>query len=128
MHRCVTDLDSDSPSHTILSPERWQNYILLFEEFGMEVYETIGRITVNEDTQAVQDGGKLQSLLELREIQEQLHQQLFSVHEVMAGLSLADGQRCEIVGNWLNHVRETVTLLTDERPEEIVKRYRPWEL
>ena len=43
-------------------------------------------------------------------------------------MKLDNGERKEIVGQWMERVRETVSSLTDVRPEEIVNRNRPWEL
>ena len=51
-----------------------------------------------EDTASdLQDQEKVRSLLELRELQEQLHQQLYVVHELMDEMKLDNGERKEIV-------------------------------
>ena len=43
----------------------------MFAEGGMKIYESMGTVHVAEKVMA--DGGKVQILLELREIEEQLH-------------------------------------------------------
>ena len=100
----------------------------MFEHAGMEVYETIRAVEVPEQPIAVSDGGKVQSLLELREIEEQLHRQLYSVHEIMEERQLSEDNRRIVATGWLDHVRTTFSSLVNIKLEEIVERNRPWEL
>ena len=88
----------------------------------MELYEGMGQVDVVDTASDLEDHGKVQSLLELREIEEQLHQQLHAVHELMSEMKLENGERKEIVGKWMECVRQTVSSITDVRPEEIVSR------
>jgi hypothetical protein len=49
----------------------------------MEVYETIGIVLVPQDEERGPDRGvRVQSLIHLREMQEQQFQQLHTVHEI----------------------------------------------
>ena len=64
----------------ILTAEKWEYYVSMFAEGVMEVYASMGAVNVAEEVLA--DGGKVQSLLKLRDI-EQLHRQLHAVHEVL---------------------------------------------
>ena len=68
------------------------------------------------------------SLLQLREGVEQLHQQLYAIHEVMDQLNLEEGTRTERVEAWIGHVRTTLSGLVNVRAEDIASRNRPWEL
>ena len=49
----------------------------------LEVYKTMAAVDVEEQLVADTNGGKVNSLLELREIEEQLNHQLYAVHEVL---------------------------------------------
>ena len=69
------------------------------ESMGM-VYTTI---------EVTADGGKVPSLLELREIEEQLHHQLHAVHEALD----FEGNRQAVVTAWVDHVRITIESLLD---------------
>ena len=64
----------------ILTAEKWEYYVSMYAEGVMEVYASMGAVNVAEEVLA--DGGKVQSLLKLRDI-EQLHRQLHAVHEVL---------------------------------------------
>ena len=90
----------------------------------MEVHEALGHTQVTAQEALVEGGGKLQRLLELCETEEQ-PQQPVAIHESTKELTLEDGQRREVVKNWLNLVQETVAPLTDIRLVGIVKRARP---
>ena len=70
----------------ILTAERWARCASMFAEGGMEVYESMGTVRVAGEVMA--GGGKEQGLLELREIEEQLHHQLHAVHEILGENSL----------------------------------------
>jgi len=111
----------------VLTPEKWEHYVKMFAEGGMEIYEHVGVVEVAEAA-APGDCGKVQSLLELREIEEQLHHQLYAVHEILEERQVPEEDRRAVVTGWLDHVRGTVSSLLDTCPEEIVQRNRPWEL
>ena len=61
--------------------------------------ESMGMVYATVEVTA--DGGKVPSLLELREIEEQLH----AVHEV---LDPFEGNRQAVVTAWVDHVRITI--------------------
>jgi hypothetical protein len=111
----------------VLTPEKWEYYLSMFEEAGMEVYESITAVHVAEQP-LIPDGGRVESLLEMREIEEQLHQQLYAVHEIMEERQLPEDEQREILRAWVGEVRITVSSLLNVEPEEIVERHRPWEL
>ena len=62
----------------VLTPPVWKIYVSLFEGGGFEVYEAMGWVDV-EERPAVQESIKTRSVLELREIEERLWQQLYTV-------------------------------------------------
>ena len=95
----------------------------MFTECGMEVHETSAAVCI-ERQETSRDGG---SLLQLRASVEQLHQQLYAIHEVMDQLNLEEDTRNSRVEAWMGHVPTTLSSLTDVRPEDIA-RNRPWEL
>ena len=70
----------------------------------------------------------MNSLLEVREVGEQLQQQLYAVHAVLKEREVPDEGRREVVAAWVNHLRLTVAPLVNLAPEQIVDRNRPWEL
>jgi hypothetical protein len=111
----------------VLTPEKWDYYLNMFEEAGMEVYESITAVHVAEQP-PIPDGGRVESLLEMREIEEQLHQQLYAVHEILDERQVPEDERREVLREWVGHVRVTVASLLNVEPEEIVERNRPWEL
>ena len=98
----------------------------MFTECGMEVYETSAAVYI-ERQETSRDGGRNSSLLQLRASVEQLHQQLYAIHEVMDQLNLEEDTRNSRVEAWMGHVQTTLSSLTDVRPEDIA-RNRPWEL
>jgi len=112
----------------ILTPAIWQSYIDIFEESGFEVYESMGWVDV-EERPAVRDSVKMNRVLELREIEEQLRQQLFSVWEFLEENEIVPEEQQAVVRSWMEYVRSSVEPLTRIDPEEIVQRgTRPWEL
>jgi hypothetical protein len=81
----------------------------------------MGSVVVEEEKDSVNDGGKVQSMLELREIDEQFRSQLYSVHELMEDMRLEDVERRDVATGWMEHVRETVQPLLDSKPEDIIR-------
>ena len=57
----------------VLTPRKWEEYVSMFAECGMEVYETMGTVYV-EQQENFYNAGRNSSLLQLREGVEQLHQ------------------------------------------------------
>lgn len=99
----------------------------MFEETGMEVYETIDTIWVEEENGGYSDE-QTSSIIRVWACVEQLQQQLYTIHELMDQLDLEDTVRSERIEGWVNHVQTTLGSLTDVRAEDIVNRNRPWEL
>jgi len=113
----------------VLTPERWQCYVNMFEDGGLEVYETMGAVAdVQEQLVAVTDEDKVNSLLEVREVGEQLQQQLYAVHAVLKERGVPDAGRREVAAAWVDHIRLTVAPLVNLAPEQIVDGTRPWEV
>jgi len=108
--------------------EIWRSYLDLFEESGYEVYETKGWVAVVEERPAVQESTKMRSILGLREIEEQLRRQLYTVGEIMEDDGTVPEEQQGAVTDWMDHVRASVQPLTQIAPEEIARRRRPWEL
>ena len=93
----------------------------------MEVYETSAAICI-EHQETSWDGGRNSSLLRLRASVEQLHQQLYAMHEMMDQLNLEEDTRNVLVEAWMGHVETTPSSLANVRPEDLAMRNRPWEL
>ena len=56
----------------------------MFDELGMAVYETIGSVVVEGTAEApVQDNGRMEAILDLRVIEEQLQHITYGMHELM---------------------------------------------
>lgn len=112
----------------VLTPEKWEQFNAMFEDCGFEVYESMGWIEVGEEIKATPDSCRIGSVLQLRELEERLRQQLYVVHEMMEEEQLHPDERQTVVDEWMDHVRASVEPLTNVMPEDIVKRTRPWEL
>jgi len=68
----------------VLTPDVWPRYIHMFDELGMAVYETIGSVVVEGTAEApVQDNGRMEAILDLRVIEEQLQHITYGMHELM---------------------------------------------
>ena len=112
----------------VLTPSQWMAYIRMFEECGMEVYESVGTVWVDEVDNGGHSAERTSSMIRVRASVEQLQQQLYRVHELMDELGLEDSVRSQRIEGWVNHVQSTLGSLTDVRAEDIVHRNRPWEL
>ncbi|KAF8416903.1 hypothetical protein BGX38DRAFT_1335203 [Terfezia claveryi] len=112
----------------VLTPAQWKGYLMMFEECGMEVYETMGTVWVENECSG-RNAERANIISWVRESFEQVQQQLYSAYELMDQLHLDDdtvqSQRME---EWANHVQVTLGSLTSVRAEDIVNRHRPWEL
>ena len=63
----------------------------MFEKSGMEVYETMGTVWIEEETSyGIQDIERSNSIIRVRAYAEQLQQHLYLIHESMDKLSLED--------------------------------------
>ena len=85
-YKHVFYLDMHGPNK-VLTPGRWMAYASMFDELGLVVYEIMGSVLVED---SANDGGKVQSLLELREINKQFQSQLYLVHKLMENMRLED--------------------------------------
>jgi len=123
--RHIFHLDGETK---VLTPERWQTYVSLFDECGFEVYETMGRVYVEVEERQM-DNVRIRSVLQLRELEERLRQQLYTVHDMIEEENIQEDDHRTIVENWMSFVNEVVEPLADVLPEYIVKKNgRPWEL
>ena len=101
----------------------------MFSESGFEVYETMGQVMVDEECAPQVDSIRVRSVLQLRELEERLRQQLYAIHEIIDETKTETVEHGAIVENWMHLVTSTVEPPTDILPEEIVKKDgRPWEL
>ena len=66
----------------VLTTEKWVEFISIFDECGFEVYESMGWVEVEECPVRPSDG-HVESVLEMRELIEELNQILYSMHEVL---------------------------------------------
>ncbi|KAF8458139.1 hypothetical protein BGX38DRAFT_649404 [Terfezia claveryi] len=113
----------------VLTTVQWKAYLMMFEECGMEVYETMGAVWVETDEDSGRNAERANTIGRVRESFKQVQQQLYTAYELMDQLNLDDNtvqsQRME---EWANHVQVTLASLTSVRAEDIVNRHRPWEL
>jgi hypothetical protein len=64
----------------------WNPYIHMFDELGLEVYETIGSMPVETTEEApTRDNRLTEAILNLRAIEEQLRRITYGIHELMEG-------------------------------------------
>jgi hypothetical protein len=68
---------------TVLTAEKWRGYLKLFENNRIEVYETIGQAQMPLDDERGPSELRAESLLHIREMDEQLFQELHGFHEVL---------------------------------------------
>ena len=78
----------------VLTTTRWEEYLAMFGECGMEVYESMDTVWVEEDN-CRYNAEKTSSMIRVRACVEQLQQQLYSIHELMDQLNLEDTVRSE---------------------------------
>ena len=101
----------------------------MFDELGMAVYETIGRVAIEDGEQeAPRDNGRVEAILDLRVIEEQLRQLTYAVHELMEESQLAGDEQKEVSRSWVKEIRTAVAPPVNSQPREILERHRPWEL
>ena len=101
----------------------------MFDELGMAVYETIGRVAIEDgEHEMPRDNGRVEAILDLRVIEEQLRQLTYAVHEFMEENQLAGDAQKEVSRSWVEEVRAAVAPLVNSQPREIFERHCPWEL
>ena len=86
----VFQLDAETK---VLTPERWQLYVSVFSESEFEVYETTGQVTIDEVCAPEVDSIRVRSVLQLRELEEGLRQQLYAIHEIIDETKTETGTR-----------------------------------
>ena len=92
-------------------------------------YETIGRVAIEDGEQeAPRDNGRVEAILDLRVIEEQLRQLTYAVHELMEENQLAGDEQKEVSRSWVEEIRTAVAPLVNSQPRDILERHRPWEL
>jgi hypothetical protein len=70
--------------NTVLTAAKWRECRKLFENNGMQIYETIGTVLVPQEEELPgPDRVRVQSLLHLREMRDRQSQQLHAVHEIL---------------------------------------------
>ena len=89
-----------------------EEHLKLFEHSGMEVYETIGIILVPRDEERSPDRVRAQSLLHLREMQEQKLRQYHAVHDVLRTRGVTGEERYLVVDNWMKQISHCSQLST----------------
>jgi hypothetical protein len=67
---------------------------------GFEVYETMGHVLVEPEERPQVDNIRVGSVLQLRELGERLHQQLYAIHDMVEEDCIAEAENWEIVENW----------------------------
>jgi hypothetical protein len=92
----------------ILTSDKWQKYLSMFGEFGFEVYETIGHFFVEGEEKQSVDTIRTRSVLQLRELEEGLRQQLHTVHQIMEENVTAVNEHQETIENWMSHECKTI--------------------
>ncbi|KAL7268946.1 hypothetical protein RUND412_008407 [Rhizina undulata] len=88
------------------------------------VYETTGVVYTDETENAAVDIG-VRSLLDLREISDQLQAQLYEVQSLMEQHHTPLEDRAHVLGDWLAFLKQTMAPIVSIEPKEIVERGRP---
>ena len=105
----------------------WESVIHMFDELEMAVYETIGRFGTEDGEQEVpRDNGRVEAILDLRVIEEQLRQVTYEVRELMEENQLAGDEQKEVSRSWAKEIRAALAPLVNSQPREILERPRPW--
>ena len=123
--RHIFHFDSDVK---VLTPTRWANYVAMFEEGGMEVYETSGLVWVELDTSERGDNKVNSFALRLRERMERLQQKIYAVQEEMEQISLEEPVQNAWLEEWVGYIEETLDVLERVSNRDIASRHRLWEL
>ncbi|RPB22479.1 hypothetical protein L211DRAFT_839525, partial [Terfezia boudieri ATCC MYA-4762] len=66
----------------VLTPTQWKGYLMMFEECGMEVYETMGTVWVENECSG-RNAERANIISRVRESFEQVQQQLYSAYELI---------------------------------------------
>ena len=86
----------------------------------MEVHEAIGVVLVPRAEERSPDRVRVQSLVHLREMQEQQFQQLHAVHDIFRTRGAPEDERRLIVDNWTQQISHARQPIINLRTEEIV--------
>ena len=101
----------------------------MFEEGGMEVYETTGMVWAELENSDNGGGSKVNAFaLRLRERMERLQQKIYAVQGEMEQMSLEETTQNARLEEWVGHVEETLDGLEMVPNKELASRHRPWEL
>ncbi|KAF8428713.1 hypothetical protein EV426DRAFT_711386 [Tirmania nivea] len=84
----------------VLTTIRWQEYVMMFAECGMEVYETIGTVWVELETSERRNRSANSIVLQLRESMERFQQKIYAVQEAMDQMSLEETIQSAWLGEW----------------------------
>jgi hypothetical protein len=74
----------------------------------MEIYETVGQIQVPPEYERGPRKVRVESLLHMREMDEQLFQQLHGLHEVLQERNVPEEEKRFVAENWMRQVRQTM--------------------
>ncbi|RPB20548.1 hypothetical protein L211DRAFT_852264 [Terfezia boudieri ATCC MYA-4762] len=99
-------------------PVTWEAYIGMFAESGMEVYEIVGTVWVEEEGSG-RNVERANIVIRVRESFEQVQQQLYTACEMMDRLNMEDTVQIEGMEEWANHVQATLSTLTSIHAEDI---------
>jgi len=122
--RHIFHLDTDVK---VLTSVRWEGYVMMFTECGMEVYESIG--TVWGGLGACGWGNRTDSLaIRLRARMERLQQKIYAVQAAMDQMSVEELTQNARLEEWVNHMEETLDVLERVPNRVLESRHRLWEL
>ena len=80
-----------------------------------------GTAAVLVEEQVPSDGGKVQSILDMRELKEQMGSQLHATYDVLAAGWEGDEEQEDIVTGYMEMVRSAIEPVLAMRPEDIVR-------
>jgi len=131
--RHVFHLDSEVPSG-VITAEKWREFISMFDECGFEVYESMGRVEVEERLVRPSER-RVQTVLEMRELIEEMNQHMYDMLEVVdeENSGLKDDERQELLRTYMGLVRTSIRPAVISVPPvdmvgELRLEMRPWEL
>ncbi|KAF8448199.1 hypothetical protein BGX38DRAFT_1260228 [Terfezia claveryi] len=111
----------------VLTTARWEGYVMMFAECGMEAYEAIGTGWVGLGASV--KANRANSLaLRLRERMERLQQKIYAVQETMNQMGVEETTQIARLEEWVGHVEEILNVLERVPNTDLASRHRPWEL
>ena len=104
--------------HDVITPHDWERWAFMFEDGGMEIYEsTTKTYAVNEIHDAI--GGPSRQQLEVREVLEQVKTRYFELQNLTAGFE--EDQKQRVLSLWVSHLKQLVGPIRKQGAREALR-------